>query len=230
MMVGSKMEYWLSTEYHSESITLWDWIHSYGALKEDIARSVMSNVLHGLQYLHNKDIVHLDIKPANILLLHMKTDSDAQEVNQSDIDKALIIDFDSAAINKGKLKMMGSTWNHAAPEVIQKKPEYDGKTADIFSVGTSLFEASSAVGFFSWVPFDKNASKAIQIDMRRKHKNNTIDFERIKNRYTLDISDGCLGVVKDCINKDPKKRPKVEQLLGHPWFTSQSYGAKSAGP
>lgn len=43
---------------------------------------IMRSLLHGLSYLHSKNIVHRDIKPANILIK-----------NKNMLDKIKIVDF-----------------------------------------------------------------------------------------------------------------------------------------
>jgi serine/threonine protein kinase len=41
---------------------------SGGALGEGFLRSVIRQVLEGLDYLHSRNLVHFDVKPTNILL------------------------------------------------------------------------------------------------------------------------------------------------------------------
>jgi mitogen-activated protein kinase kinase kinase len=42
-------------------------LNNYGPLEETLVRSFNRQILQGLNYLHEKDIIHRDIKGANIL-------------------------------------------------------------------------------------------------------------------------------------------------------------------
>jgi len=42
-------------------------LNTYGPLKETLIKSFVRQVLQGLNYLHERDIIHRDIKGANIL-------------------------------------------------------------------------------------------------------------------------------------------------------------------
>lgn len=47
---------------------LYGLLQKYGYFKEEIAKFYLAEILLGLEYLHNLDIVYRDLKPENILL------------------------------------------------------------------------------------------------------------------------------------------------------------------
>ena len=98
-------------------------------------RRMMVQILKGLQYIHNKDLVHLDIKPDNILLA---SEGGAQvDYKIGDLGHVAHIMADNISPEEGDCRYM-------APEFLQMTvdPQLLFK-ADIFSLGLSLYEAAS---------------------------------------------------------------------------------------
>lgn len=90
--------------------------------------SVIIQVLDGLDYAHRNEIVHRDMKPANILI-------------EKDSKRPLITDFGIVQVNRVKDKSKPSihgTPLYMAPEQIIGR-DVDGR-ADIYSMGTMLFQ------------------------------------------------------------------------------------------
>ena len=79
--------------------------------------------------IHNLGICHRDLKLENILL--------------TDKFSPKIADFGFATMNAPNLNEYIGTRIYAAPEFFEKNP-YDGKKADIFSLGKTLID---------WIPF-----------------------------------------------------------------------------
>jgi len=100
---------------------------------EKDAREVMRYLLSALAYLHERSIVHRDVKPENILLRSLSSDVDV-----------LLTDFGLAKAAKAGCKTFCGTPQYLAPEVLSRKSSfqdtsYDGAAADIWSLGVVLF-------------------------------------------------------------------------------------------
>ena len=130
--------YYLIMEY-CEKGELFNYIVKNKRLKENEASFFFYQIINGVEYLHNKNIVHRDMKPENLLL------------NQNNIIK--IIDFGlSNYYDDGNLlsTLCGSPF-YSSPELINGQ-KYDGFSVDIWSIGISLYAM-----IYGYLPFrDRN--------------------------------------------------------------------------
>ncbi|KAK4661825.1 ATP binding [Podospora pseudopauciseta] len=110
-------------------------LNSYGALPEPLVRSFVKQILNGLSYLHNMDIIHRDIKGANILVDNKGT----IKISDFGISKKLEATniLNGANNNKHRPSLQGSVF-WMAPEVV-KQTSYTRK-ADIWSLGCLVVE------------------------------------------------------------------------------------------
>jgi serine/threonine protein kinase len=103
-------------------------LETYKTLSESIIRKYTLQILEGLEYLHAHNIIHRDIKGANILV-----DRDGV-CKLSDFGGAKIM---AEEINLKKNSFRG-TPNWMAPETV-KRLEYT-RYSDIWSVGCTIIE------------------------------------------------------------------------------------------
>ena len=103
--------------------SIFDLIHKKELGNESIQKYT-TDVLSALQSMHDLDIVHHDIKPANFLI--------------DTHGRAKLTDF-GLSFCLGHQLEFGGSFAYSAPEVIQKRP-YDPKLADIWSLGISVFQ------------------------------------------------------------------------------------------
>ncbi|MDA4133388.1 MAG: protein kinase, partial [Thaumarchaeota archaeon] len=107
-------------------------LNSYGALPEPLVRSFVRQILQGLSYLHNRDIIHRDIKGANILVDNKGTIKISDFGISKKIEATNILNS-----NKHRPSLQGSVF-WMAPEVV-KQTSYTRK-ADIWSLGFLVVE------------------------------------------------------------------------------------------
>jgi mitogen-activated protein kinase kinase kinase len=128
-------------------------LRTYGAFEEPLVRNWVKQILHGLSYLHSRDIIHRDIKGANILVdnkggikisdfgISKKVEDSKLKVSPDAAGKdadvfVLTVDLLARArVNRPSLQ--GSVF-WMAPEVV-KQTSYSPK-ADIWSLGCLVVE------------------------------------------------------------------------------------------
>ncbi|EYU37994.1 hypothetical protein MIMGU_mgv1a003777mg [Erythranthe guttata] len=114
------------TEYMSGG-SVYDYLHKQkGTFKLPNLLKVAIDISKGMNYLHQNNIIHRDLKAANLLM-------DENEVVK-------VADFGVARVKTqtGVMTAETGTYRWMAPEVIEHKP-YDHK-ADVFSFGVVLWE------------------------------------------------------------------------------------------
>ena len=111
-----------------EGVTLDEYIAKVtGPICDEILIPMFLQILDTIAYLHQNGILHLDIKPSNIMVLNDRT--------------IKVLDMGiSAMINESNIKKCGSP-AFMAPEQI--KGERLGYSTDIFALGVSLFNMAT---------------------------------------------------------------------------------------
>jgi serine/threonine protein kinase len=91
---------------------------------------IVFNVCHALQYIHDRGLVHQDIKPANIMITRM--------------GEVKLMDFGIARLlkNSGEVKGFAGSAPYMSPEQTGAGYENDHRS-DIFSLGVILYELLS---------------------------------------------------------------------------------------
>ncbi|KAI9272684.1 kinase-like domain-containing protein [Phascolomyces articulosus] len=114
---------------HAKGGELFQQLLRKGSYTERDASNLVRQILEGLAYLHEHDIVHRDIKPEN--LLFQTTESE---------DKLMITDFGLSRIIKdhdGILMTACGTPGYVAPEILLRSGH--GTPVDIWSVGVIMY-------------------------------------------------------------------------------------------
>jgi TPR repeat protein len=119
---------WYFVMEHVDGTSLAHHLDRSGPLSLQKALEVFAGIARGLAHAHAADIVHGDIKPANILL---RTDGSPVLI---DFGLALVQVSDAAASGTA-----GYTATFAAPEQLRRRP-VDART-DVYSLGATMYHA-----------------------------------------------------------------------------------------
>ncbi|XP_046748797.1 testis-specific serine/threonine-protein kinase 1-like [Diprion similis] len=181
----------------AENGDLLDFILKNGAVAESQARVWLRQLALGLQYLHEMEIAHRDMKCENVLI------TSNYNVKLADFGFARYV-IDS----RGK-RVLSDTYcgslSYAAPEILRGSP-YNPKIADIWSLGVILYILLNKA-----MPFDDTNIKRLyeqQTNRRWKFRGKVIDI----------LSDNVKRVVTNLLEPDLNKRWKMDQVLHSDWI------------
>ena len=190
---------------------LFDFVKKRRKLSEKTAKFLFRQIILGIQHMHNKNIVHRDIKLENILI----------DLNNN----IKICDFGISLILNSLSDILYDqcgTPMYMAPEIlltnIKKNIGYYGPPVDIWSAGISLYIMLSGNLPFNITEItNENNGKEINDDYT---KNKILQYCIInkKPRKIEDISELAQDLLKGLLDKNPKKRLNCEQILNHPWL------------
>ncbi|KAG0172901.1 hypothetical protein DFQ30_009364 [Apophysomyces sp. BC1015] len=172
-----------------ENGSLLSTLKAFGSLPEKLVASYTRKVLHGLVYLHTHEVVHCDLKAANILTT--KTGA----VKLSDFGVSLNLRLKQAQTGPA------GTSNWMAPEVIELKGA--SAKSDVWSLGCTIVELLTGKPPYSNL-----------IAMSAMYHIVEDDCPPLPDNISQPLQDFLCA----CFQKDPSDRPAAKDLLQHPWM------------
>jgi serine/threonine protein kinase len=162
----------------------------YSALNAFVARRLFVQIIEGISYMHSKGIAHRDLKPQNILL------DKSEHVKIADFGMGRRVEAQTLLSTP-----CGSLF-YAPPEILSNR-HYDGRAADIWSLGVVLHVM--VTGSLPW----KGIGEAAVI------------HQIIQGTFTLpeNLSPFLVDLLLSMLRVQPAERLTIEQVAQHPWVT-----------
>uniref|UniRef100_A0A1A7WGF8 non-specific serine/threonine protein kinase n=1 Tax=Iconisemion striatum TaxID=60296 RepID=A0A1A7WGF8_9TELE len=187
-VMETKNMLYLVTEY-AKNGEIFDYLAKHGRLSELEARRKFWQILSAVEYCHNRNIVHRDLKAENLLLDgHMNIK---------------IADFGFGNFFQPGKPL--ATWcgspPYAAPEVFEGQ-QYEGPQLDIWSMGVVLYVLVCGA-----LPFDGPTLPVLR---------QRVLEGRFRIPYFM--TEDCEHLIRRMLVLDPSKRLSVAQIKEHKWM------------
>ncbi|KAJ9671183.1 hypothetical protein PVL29_027254 [Vitis rotundifolia] len=176
---------------------LFERICNAGRFSEDEARYFFQQLISGVSYCHSMQICHRDLKLENTLL------------DGSPAPRLKICDFgySKSSLLHSRPKSTVGTPAYIAPEVLSRR-EYDGKLADVWSCGVTLYVMLVGAYPFEDPDDPKNFRKTIGRIMSVQYK---------IPEY-VHISQDCKQLLSRIFVANSSRRITIKEIKNHPWF------------
>jgi len=173
-------------------------LHNYGAFEETLVKNFVRQILAGLNYLHERDIIHRDIKGGNILV------DNKGGIKISDFGISKKVDDNLLIGNRANRPSLQGSVFWMAPEVV--KQSIYTKKADIWSVGCLIVEMLT--GDHPWAQLSQMQA-IYQIG------------SSAKPTIPSDISSDAQNFLQLTFETNHEARPSAPELSQHPWIAQK---------
>jgi len=160
----------------------------------------MRQICRGVQYLHDHNIVHLDLKPENVVC------------TQKDNTTVKIIDFGTAKeLEPGTdIKVLCGTPEFVAPEVVRY---------DFISTGSDMW----ALGVICYILLSGFSPFMGDNDQETYNNISTVSYDYECEEFD-DISDNAKDFINMLLKEKSKLRMTAQQCLEHAWLLEKDIG------
>ncbi|OHT16885.1 CAMK family protein kinase [Tritrichomonas foetus] len=158
-------------------------------IKETQVATIFKQIVNAVDFCHQHDVAHRDLKPPNILVTVFPN------IKLADFGLCGFI------VNDGKLNTFCGSPSYTAPECL-KMTKYDGKKSDIWSLGVILYELATYE--HPWVT--GNVPKMIE------------QIQKARYTIPNTVSPACADLIKQILKVNPNERISTENILNHPWL------------
>uniref|UniRef100_UPI0037E9030E serine/threonine-protein kinase 17A n=1 Tax=Semicossyphus pulcher TaxID=241346 RepID=UPI0037E9030E len=167
------------------------------AFSEEDVKRLMRQILEGVTFLHQNNVVHLDLKPQNILL-----------TSSSPLGDIKIVDFGLSRMvsSHQELREIMGTPEYVAPEILNYEPI--STATDMWSIGVLAYVMLTGIS-----PF-----------LGEDKQETFLNISQLNVSYTEEelqqLDQAALPFMQMLLRKQPQDRATAEQCLKHPWLQS----------
>ena len=162
-------------------------------------------MLRAVQAIHDENIIHSDLKPANFMLV-------SGSLKLIDFGIARAIGNDTTNIHRD---YQTGTINYMSPETLNITPNHEfklGRASDVWSLGCILYQF-----IYGFPPFSKITNMMVKMRTIADPKH-IIEFHGDEPE---------VQVAQSCLQFEARKRPTIPELLKHVYITGESGDSKS---
>jgi serine/threonine protein kinase len=177
-------------------------------------RDVMHQIVEGVKTIHDKNVVHLDLKPGNIWF-------NGYEAKIGHFSAAMEVDGDTKQpINQGASK---GTLPYAAPELMRKRiinstygfSAEDLKAADVWSLGVTFYNILA--GRLPWDMNIRDEGDAQTFIERLDREGLSALYVPLPKSVDRDAND----LIQHMLELDSSKRYTIDQVANHKFFDAE---------
>ncbi|KAM7390841.1 hypothetical protein PAMA_008841 [Pampus argenteus] len=165
------------------------------AFSEEDVKRLMRQILEGVAFLHQNNVVHLDLKPQNILL-----------TSSSPLGDIKIVDFGLSRMvcSHQELREIMGTPEYVAPEILNYEPI--STATDMWSIGVLAYVMLTGISPFLGEDKQETFLNISQLNV-------SYSEEELQQ-----LDQAALSFMQTLLRKQPQVRATAEQCLQHPWL------------
>lgn len=202
----SNSEFLFSVMKFCHGCELYEHVDVKGRIAEADARTILKQLVNGLEYLHSIHICHRDLTLENIII------SNNLELTIIDVGMCLKIPHNSETNEDMLIHKQGvcGKKNYIAPEILQDDEVFDGCAVDVWSLGIVLF--TLLAGF-------PPVEAASPLDRRyRLIKDGKLTL--MLSKWNISMCDACVNLLEGMLKPNPAERMTLKQIKEHAWVTA----------
>ncbi|KAL4455131.1 hypothetical protein ABPG74_006513 [Tetrahymena malaccensis] len=173
-------------------------LQMHNKLNQGYVKLIAVQIIKIIEYMHSQGYIYRDLKASNIIV--------------DQYGKVTLIDLGyTKKIENELTNSFCGTIHMIAPELYDQNLEDKGYSyeVDVYSIGILIFELTTGCA-----PFGYDESNC-------KQKTLSGINQEILNQIKDDKN--LIDLISNLLEKDPKKRPKINSILNHPYFQSVDF-------